>query len=87
MMWWGYPWRSGGISVIMGLVMLALNVLFWGLIIWLVWRIISSPKSRSSGYAPQRETHREVLDRRLASGEITMEEYEKIRARLEDKSQ
>ncbi len=58
-------------------------LLFWGLflalvaggIIWLV------RQARPSGSAPGK-TARQILDERLARGEITPEEYEAIRTKL-----
>jgi putative membrane protein len=72
--WWdgyGWPWA---------LLWLVFAVLFWGgLIALLVWAVRSAS-------APRRgpDTAMQVLKRRLASGEITQEEYERIRRLLED---
>ena len=69
---YGWPWP--------GLVWLAFVLLFWaGLIALLVWAVRSSA-------APRRgpDTAMEVLRRRLASGEISQEEYEHIRSILQD---
>jgi len=68
---WGgaWPW---------GLFWLVLAFLFWGsllaLLIWAV-RVASGPRHESA---------QRILKRRLASGEITQEEYERIRRLLED---
>jgi putative membrane protein len=55
--------------------MLASSVLGIALIAVVVWALlrVTSPGSRVSGSA--RETPREILDRRLASGEIDVETY------------
>lgn len=74
MMWWygadGWNWFW------MGLVM----VLVWGgvisLVVWAV-RALASPQHAGDGAL-------DVLRRRLASGEITVEEYEKTRKVLGD---
>ncbi len=58
-------------------------ILFWGLFLALVvggviWLI---RQSRLPGEAPGK-TARQILDERLARGEITPEEYEAVRAKL-----
>ncbi len=68
----GWPWP--------GLIWFAFVLLFWaGLIALLVWAVRSSSAPRR---AP--DTAMEVLRRRLASGEISQEEYEHIRHILQD---
>lgn len=67
----GWPW---------GVLWLIFAVLFWGgLIALLIWavRSVSAPR-RGHDSAMQ------TLKRRLASGEISQEEYERIRHLLED---
>lgn len=60
--------------VVMALVM----ILFWGAIIALiVWAVRSGTQTRSGG------DPRTILDRRLAAGEITIEEYEQRRSILD----
>ena len=76
--WDHMDWGSGG-WVLMGLGM----VLFWGLIIfagvWLV-RTLSGPGHQvAAQHAP---SPLEVLDRRLADGTVSVEEYEKRRRLL-----
>jgi putative membrane protein len=71
--WWGgaWPW---------GLLWLAFAILFWGgLIFLLVWAVRSAS-------APRRppDTAMQVLKRRLAAGEITQEEYERIKRLIEE---
>jgi putative membrane protein len=58
-------------------------LLFWGLLLALVVGgvIWLARQSRLSGGAPGR-TARQMLDERLARGEITPEEYEAVRAKL-----
>ena len=69
---YGWPWP--------GLIWLAFVLLFWGgLIALLVWAVrMSVPRRRP-------DTAMDVLRRRLASGEISQEEYEHIRDILQDK--
>jgi uncharacterized membrane protein len=73
--WWGgygWPWPA--------VLWLGLILLFWGgLITLLVWAVRSSAAPRR---AP--ETPLQVLRRRLATGEISEEEYVRIRARLSE---
>jgi uncharacterized membrane protein len=69
--WWnsgyGWPWP--------GLIWLVAVLVFWaGLIALLVWAIRTSVAPRR---AP--DSALEILRRRLASGEITPEEYERLR--------
>jgi uncharacterized membrane protein len=53
------------------------------LAVWVVVRIINSrPRYQPPASRPQ-ETTREILDRRLAKGEITPEEYDRLRAQIE----
>jgi uncharacterized membrane protein len=71
--YWSYAWPWG-------IFWLAFAVLFWvGLLSLLIWavRSISAPR-RDHGEATR------ILKRRLASGEITQEEYERILRLLED---
>jgi putative membrane protein len=53
-------------------------VAFWGLIVVaVVWFIRRQPTEL--GEAPPRETPDEIVRRRLAEGEISMDEYERLR--------
>jgi uncharacterized membrane protein len=63
-------------------------LLFWGVLVALVvggavlaFRQVTGARSWGGQHGP---TARQVLDERLARGEISAEEYEAIRARLED---
>lgn len=75
-----------------GLVWALLNFLFWaaliGFAVWAVLRLSRSgpPPRYPVGPPPQahhRESPREILDRRFASGEIDAAAYEDMRARIE----
>ncbi|MDP3972898.1 MAG: hypothetical protein Q8P61_08330 [Candidatus Nanopelagicales bacterium] len=46
-----------------------------GLIVWAAIMLSKRPGEGSAGAAQPRETPREMLDRRLASGEIDLETY------------
>jgi|SRR5450756_351292 putative membrane protein len=79
MMYWGNHMGTGDwiFSIFGTLIILALIV---GLIVWLV-----SPSSRSdTGPTASRESADEILDRRLASGELTVDQYQQLRAALDD---
>jgi putative membrane protein len=58
-------------------------VVFWGLIIWAVFAIIS--RLTGGGGAPERPgpSARDILEQRYARGEITADQFEEMRARLE----
>lgn len=75
---WGWhhgDW-GGGWWVVMGLGM----VLFWALVIVaIVWLVRGGLGPRDH---VQREDPLEILDRRLAAGEISVDEYEQRRATL-----
>ena len=74
--WFGY-WGTGWPW---GLLWLGFALLFWGgLIALLVWavRSVSTPRRGA-------DTAQQVLKRRLASGEISEEEYERIRQVLKN---
>jgi uncharacterized membrane protein len=55
-----------------------------GLVVWLVVTLINRGRKDAVNYpsAPAVETPRSILDRRLAVGEITIEQYEEIKARI-----
>jgi uncharacterized membrane protein len=55
---------------------------FWGFIAWLVvWAVRRLSGERP---APRGESALEVLRRRLAAGEITPEQFDELRRRMED---
>jgi putative membrane protein len=71
---WGGGW---GIVMIIGM------VAFWGLVIAAaVWLVRDLTRARSSAQ-PQVERPLEVLDRRLAEGAISVEEYHERRNLLD----
>lgn len=80
-----WPWWGGGYGWPWGLLWLGVAVLFWGgLIALLIWAIVAANGSRRRSNAPPPDTAMQVLKRRLASGEISQEEYERIRRLLVD---
>ncbi|HEX6543258.1 MAG TPA: SHOCT domain-containing protein [Ktedonobacterales bacterium] len=70
----GYGWPWPGIIWVIGF------LLFWGaLLALLIWAVRSS-----TGSHRPHDTPKDVLRRRLAAGEISEEEYERLRKILED---
>lgn len=74
MMFWygsGWAWWQAGL---MWVGMIA----FWGLLIWLVYALVTS-LTRRPGHEHHEEDARGILDQRLARGEISPEEYQRLR--------
>jgi uncharacterized membrane protein len=65
--------------IFMGLGMLILVVLIVALIVW----IMSQRGKPDGGQPPPRMSAREVLDHRLASGEVTPDQYDLLREKLD----
>ena len=59
-------------------------VAFWALIVYGVVALVRGDRTERTDQPPP-GTPRDTLDRRLASGELSMEEYEELRAALEGK--
>ena len=57
-------------------------IVFWGLIIWGVYTLVSRLSGPRDGAGQSRETAQEILERRYASGELTHEQFEDMRRRL-----
>jgi putative membrane protein len=59
-------------------------VIFWGLIIWAVYAVITRVERRSSDNQPPRETGTalDILERRYARGDIDAEQFEEMRRRI-----
>jgi len=77
----GYGMSAGG-----WIFMILLWAVLLGVIVWAVMRIFPSRQSGDAPAthvaAPRAETAKEILDRRLASGEIDAETYDAIASRL-----
>ena len=74
MMFWygnGWAWWQAGL---MWLVMIA----FWGALIWAAYAVITN-LTRKPGTPDSGEDARRILDQRLARGEISPEEYQRLR--------
>lgn len=78
-MMWGMPEGFGWWMMFGGIWM----ILFWGviigLIVWAITRVTGSQRGRSSSD----ETPLEIARKRLARGEITVEQFEELKSRLE----
>ena len=57
-------------------------VVFWGLIIWAVVTMVSKLGGDQSRQAPREESPLDIAKRRYARGEISKEEYDRLRADL-----
>ena len=77
MMYWNGHMSTAGwiLSVLWTLIIVALVVAG---IVWLV----STLSNREAGGSTSSASAREILDRRLASGEITVEQYQQLRDTL-----
>ena len=73
-MYWHDMGLSAWIPMTLGM------LLFWGLVAWLVVRLTSGSSTGGGGAEP---SARQVLDGRLARGEIGVSEYETARRVLE----
>ena len=67
MPWWG--WLLGALGM----------VVFWGLVIWGIWYLVTAVTSRRSEPGPREADPKRILDERLAKGEIDAEEYRRLR--------
>ena len=73
-------WYGGGIGGLMWLGMGLFWLILLGLIVWLVIRLLpgsSEPPTRTPG-----ESAVEILDRRMANGEVDLETWQAQRAAL-----
>lgn len=72
MLWYGGHWVFWQAGL-----MWAGMIMFWGLLIWGIWALVSS--GRRSGSDGRGADARHILDTRLARGEISSEEYARLR--------
>ncbi|MHB1774393.1 MAG: SHOCT domain-containing protein [Acidimicrobiales bacterium] len=64
--WWG--WLLGVLGM----------VVFWGVVVWVMWYLVTAVLQRPDAGGP-RDDPRRILDERLARGEIDAEEYRRVR--------
>jgi putative membrane protein len=57
-------------------------VILWGLIIWAVYTVVSRLGGGQSSQPPREESALDIAKRRYARGEISKEEYDRLRADL-----
>lgn len=81
MMFWyggnGWAWWEAGV---MWLAMIA----FWGVVIWLGYYLVTS-LFRDGRRGGGNGTAGDILDERLAKGEIDVEEYRRLRRELDER--
>ena len=74
--WWGPGYFFGGpFGMILGLV-------FWALVIYGIFRLISNLTNRSAVIRGKEETPLEILKRRYAAGDIDEDEFNRKRKNL-----
>lgn len=73
MFWYGGHWAFWQAGVMWGGM-----IVFWGLLIWGIYALISN-STRRSGRKEDGADARRILDERLARGEIDAEEYRRLR--------
>jgi putative membrane protein len=73
-------WYGGGMGPLAGFVLIAFWVILLGLITWAVGRVL--PGSSAETSAADSESAVEILDRRLADGEIDMHDWQARRSAL-----
>jgi uncharacterized membrane protein len=79
MMYWGNHMSTGSwIFSILG------TLIILGLIVAVIVWAVSQRGDRGSSAAATGESAREILDRRLASGELTAQEYTQLREAVND---
>jgi putative membrane protein len=73
-------WYGGGMGLLAGLAMIAFWVILLGLITWAVGRVL--PGSSGETSVADSESAVQILDRRLADGEIDMHDWQARRSAL-----
>ena len=70
---WGW-WVLGSVGM----------VAFWGLVIWAILTLVRGGGIRADSVPADERRPVDILEARLARGEISVEEYERIRHALHD---
>lgn len=83
MMGWYNGWTGGGFDWFWMLVMMFGLASLLGIGTWTLVRLTNTDEDRRGGAI---ETPRQILDRRLAAGEIDADEYLRARQVLEDRA-
>jgi uncharacterized membrane protein len=71
-------WYDGGAMQWWGWLGAFMMVAIWGLIIWGIWYVVTSP-TRHDTEPPAAAGAKEILDMRLARGEIDAGDYDRLR--------
>jgi putative membrane protein len=78
MFWYGSGWLWWQASL-----MWAGMLVFWGLLIWGAYALIRSATSKPGRQGPDSDAARHILDERLARGDITAEDYQRLRGLID----
>lgn len=73
MMYWNGDWSWGG-----WLAMTVAMILVWGIVAWVVVVLLRTLADRGTGPPSGSEAPQDALAGRLARGEISIEEYERL---------
>jgi putative membrane protein len=79
MFWYG----NAGWALWQGALMWAFMIVFWGLLIWAIYALITRV-TRKPGAGPAGDGARRILDERLARGGIDAGEYRRLRDAMAD---
>ncbi|MBO0770025.1 MAG: SHOCT domain-containing protein [Actinobacteria bacterium] len=76
-------WNGGGWAFWQVALMWVVMIAFWGLVIWAIYALVTS-LTRRPGQGQRSGEHgagdaRQILDERLARGEIDPDEYQRLR--------
>lgn len=66
-----------------GLTMMLIMSMFWLIVLGgIIWFLVWAIRRMSAGGTPQQETPIDILNRRYAQGEISREEFERMKREL-----
>ncbi|MFA6049083.1 MAG: hypothetical protein WC792_04015 [Candidatus Micrarchaeia archaeon] len=77
-----YDWGYGGMMGLGGGLMVVFMIAFWIAVIVLVWWLIKQTVRPGAG-GSEKETAREILDKRYARGDLGKKEYDEMKRALE----
>ena len=79
-------WNGGGWAWWQVLLMWIGMIAFWALVIWAIWALVVAATRRPDEHRADRSA-RQILDERLARGDIDTEEYRRRRDAIEPSGQ
>ena len=82
---WDYGMHGAGWGWCMWLLMILGTIAFWVVIAWFVRSVVQDRPRRDPGSPGTSPDSLRTLDERLAQGEVTPEEYARIRALLTER--